>query len=495
MEMWAEIRRRVLTGAISKRQACQEYKIHWATLKKILGNSEPPAFRKPPKRPGKIDSFRPIIEQILKDDRTAPRKQTHTAHRIWKRLRTEHGYTGGYTSVKNLLRVIEIENKEVFLPLIHPPGEAQVDYGFADIEVNGVLTKIALFVMSLPHSDAVYVRAYPRECAETFADGHVQAFQFYGGVPKRIAYDNTKTAVAEILQRRERRLSQEFARLKSHYVFDAHFCLVRRPNEKGHVERLLDYARSNFLVPVPKVSSLAELNAKLEEECRRDLDRPVRGKSGTAKELLVEDQQGFLPCPTRHFETRRIKPVHANGMSTIQFETNSYSVPSKFARRKLTVVATIDEVRIIHEDKLIARHPRCWDREKPIHDPIHYLAVLDRKPGGLDFAQPLEKWGLPDCFALLRKRLEADNPDQGTRHYIKVLRLLERFSIEQTADAISYAVDIDVIDPDSIRSILEARLQAPVKLFPLDGRPHLAGVHVPPTDVSAYRDLLPGGVS
>jgi transposase len=496
MEQWAEIRRRVLTNEISKREACRQYDIHWLTLQKILAHEEPPGYRRvqPARRP-KIDPVLPLIQAILDADTTAPKKQRHTAHRIWQRLRDEHGFTGGYTIVKDAVRELKAGRQEVFLPLSHPPGEAQVDFGFADVVVRGATTQVAVFVLSLPYSDAVYCQAFPRECTEVFLEGHARAFAFLGGVPRRIAYDNTKTAVAKITGSRERQVTREFQRLQSHYLFAPHFCLVRRPNEKGHVERLLDYARSNFLVPVPAVDALEELNVRLAERCRRDLDRPVRGKAGTAATLLAEDRAGFLPLPPRPFEARRVTSAAADGQSLIRFETNSYSVPTRYAHRRLTVVATVDEVRVVHEDRVVARHVRCWGREQYLFDPVHYLALLERKPGGLDYARPLEHWDLPDCFGLLRRRLEAADPSgRGTRAFIRVLRLLETFPLAQVADAIGYALGIDVIDPDSIRLVLEHRADRPVELFALDGRPHLRSVRVAPTDVSAYRVLL-GGVN
>jgi hypothetical protein len=278
-------------------------------------------------------------------------------------------------------------------------------------------------------------------------------------------------------------------RLKSYYLFASHFCLVRRPNEKGHVERLVEYARSNFLVPVPTVDSLAPLNAELTARCQRDQERSVRGKPGTVATLLGEDRAAMLPLPARPFEARRVDDVSVDSLSLARFDTNSYSVPTTYAHRPVKVVASVSEVRIVYEDRLIARHPRCWGREQSVFDPIHYLALLERKPGGFDFARPLEKWNLPECYGILRRRLEADER-HGTRAFIRVLRLLETHSLAPLTDAVEYALDIGIEDPDSIRSVLEHRADRPTALFRLDGRPHLAGVRVPPTDVSAYASLL-----
>jgi transposase len=497
MDLWIEIRRKVLTEGMSKRQACEQYHIHWRTLQKILSHDEPPGYRrsKPPRRPT-IEPFLPTIQAILDADKSAPKKQRHTAWRIWQRLREEHQFLGCYTTIKDAVRALKVSRQEVFLPLSHPPGEAQVDFGFAEVVVGGVPTSVALFVLSLPYADAVYCQVFPRECTEVFLEGHKRAFAFFGGVPRRIAYDNTKTAVAQITGSRQRQVTREFQRLQSHYLFTAHFCLVRRPNEKGHVERLLDYARSNFLVPVPQVASLAELNVQLEERCRRDLDRSVRGKTGTVATLLLDEQAAFLPLPSKSFEARRVTQAAADSLSLVHFDTNAYSVPTAYAYRQLTVVATVDEVRLIYEDRLVTRHMRCWEREQFRFEPVHYLALLERKPGGFDYARPLEQWQLPACFALLRRRLEAAaTHGQGTRSFIRVLRLLERFTLAQLTDAVDYALDVDVIDPDSIRLIVEYRAERPVELFMLDGRPQLQIVHVQATDVAAYQVLLGQGGS
>lgn len=491
MEMWTEVRRRVLTGELSKRAACREYGLGWRTLEKILGHHEPPGYRqKQPRKKRKLEPFLPIIHQILEDDPQQPRKQRHTGRRIFERLRDEYGYTGGITIVQDAVRSWKQTHREVFLPLSHPPGEAQVDFGEATIRLSGEETKVALFVLTLPYSGAIFIQAFPRECTETFQEGHRRAFEHFGGVPMRISYDNSAIAVIEVRSGRERKLTREFLRLQSHYLFKEHFCLVRRANEKGHVERLLGFARRSFLVPVPDVNSLTELNERLLAACEVDLSKHTRGKPACKQKLLVEDQAAFLSLPKQSFEPRRLTSAAVSSESLVRFDTNDYSVPVRFAHRRLMVVATVDEVRLVFEDRLVARHVRCWQRERKFFEPIHYLALLERKPGGFDFARPLEQWELAECFDVLRRRLEADDPRVGTRSYIQVLRLLEKFSLKQLTDAIEYALDIDVIDADSIRTIIEHRSEAPVRLFSLNGRPHLATVHVESTDLTSYQSLL-----
>lgn len=491
MELWKEVRRQVLTNELSQRAACKKYSLGWHTLKKILAHAEPPGYRTSQPRPKrKLEMFLPIIHQILADDRQAPKKQRHTAKRILERLRGEHGYQGGLTVVKDAVRAWKQSHQEVFLPLSHPPGEAQVDFGEATICLAGHQTKVALFVLTLPYSGAIFIQAFPRECTETFLEGHRRAFEYLDGVPRRISYDNSAIAVIEVLKGRERKLTREFLRLQSHYLFQEHFCLVRRANEKGHVERLVGFARRNFLVPVPQVPSLAALNQQLRERCQVDLTERTRGKPAAKSDLLLEDQAAFLPLPKQPFEARRVTDRTADSQSLVRFDNNDYSVPVQYAHRQLLVVATVEEVRLVYEDRLVARHTRCWDRERTFFEPIHYLALLERKPGGIDYARPLENWGLPVCFPLLRRRLEAADAQHGTRSYIRVLRLLEKFSLAQLAAAIEYALDIDVIDAESIRTIVEHRSDQPVELFPLDGRPHLAHVRVETTDVSSYQALL-----
>jgi transposase len=287
MDQWIQIRQRVLREGVSKRQIMRETGMHWETLKKILEHASPPGYQrsKSPKRP-KIDPYLDRIRQIIEQDKLVHKKQRHTAKRIWEVLQ-EQGFAGGYTIVKDAVRQIKRTIKEVYMPLIHRPGEAQVDFGHALVKMAGVLRKICFFAMALPYSDAFFIRAYERECTETFWDGHVRAFEFFGGVARRIRYDNSKIAILKIVGARLRELTQGFLQLASHYLFDYHFCLVGRANEKGVVEGLVRYSRLNFLVPVPEVRDFDELNTLLLQQCREDMQRRVRGQVKTKDKLLL----------------------------------------------------------------------------------------------------------------------------------------------------------------------------------------------------------------
>jgi hypothetical protein len=336
---------------------------------------------------------------------------------------------------------------------------------------------------------------YPRECTETFLDGHRRAFEFFGGVPRRISYDNSKIAVTRVICGRERQLTDAFLKLQSHHLFEHHFCLVGRPNEKGHVENLVGYARRNFLVPVPRVSGIEDLNERLQADCHQDMERMLRGKTATKAQLLIGDQGQFLPLPREAFEARRVQTATANSLSLVRFDRNDYSVPTDYAYHPLTVLGSIEQVRILFIDDVVATHKRCWERQMVTFDPIHYLALLERKPGALDVARPLEDWQLPECFGILRRRLENELESKGTREFIRVLRLLESTTVRELANAVEHALSIGAIHHDAIRLILEHRREQPVRMFSLDGRLHLAAVRVQPPDLHAYRGLLVGGAA
>jgi len=210
----------------------------------------------------KIGPYLERIAQIIESDKELPKKQRHTVVRIYQRIK-EMGYEGKYTQVKEAVREIKRVKREVYMPLVHRPGEAQVDFGYALVKVAGQLRKVAFFVMVLPYADAFFVMAFERECTESYWEGHVRAFEFFGGVPSRISYDNTRVLVAKIVGAHERKLTDGFLKLQSHYLFREHFCRVRRPNEKGVVEGVVNFTRLNFFVPVPEVQDLDELNERL----------------------------------------------------------------------------------------------------------------------------------------------------------------------------------------------------------------------------------------
>jgi transposase len=496
MEWWTKIRLEVLRGETSKRAILRRENIHWETLKKILQYPEPPGYRsKKPRHKPKLGPYLERIVQIIEDDKAVSKKQRHTSKRIYERLKAE-GYQGGSTQVKEAVREIKRVNQEVFMPLVHRPGEAQVDFGFAVAKVAGVLRKIAFFVMVLPHSDAFFVMAFERECTETYWEGHARAFEFFGGVPNRISYDNSKVLVSQVLGSCERKFTDGFLKLQSHYLFREHFCRVRRANEKGVVEGVVKYARLNFLVPVPQASDLEELNLKLVQACREDLKRRLRGKSATKDQLLAEDRQAFLPHPAGEFDACRKVPTRATSLSLARFDRNDYSVPVAYAHHEILVKGYVDRVRLVHKGRVVAEHRRSWGKEEVFFNYLHYLPLLERKPGAIDHARPMADLNLPDCFNVLRRRLENEQQKQadGTREFIRVLRLLEDYPMSRLEGAVEKALAMRVHSRDAIAQFLSPRpLQR--SSFLLDGQRHLRRVQVDRPNLTAYRMLLSGEVS
>jgi len=474
MQQWTDIRRRVLAEGVSKRQILRETGMHWTTLEKILSYSLPPGYRIQKLRlKPKLGPYVDDIRQILILDKQMPKKQRHTAKRILERLQ-EKGYTGGYSVVKEAVAELKRTNKEVFMPLVHRPGEGQVDYFHALVKMAGHLKKVAIFLIALPHSDAFFMMCTPRECTESFWEGHVRAFAFFGGVPARISYDNSRVAVSEIIGVHRRKLTDGFLELASHHLFEYHFCTIRRPNEKGVVEGTGKYARRNFMVPVPEVADYDELNAYLLDRCNSDLLRRPRSQSRTKLELLEDDRAAFLPIPPGPFDACRKTVARASSLSVVRFRSNNYSVP----------------VEICHRNEQIASHRRLWGKGETVYEPRHYLPLLKSKPGALDHGLPLKDLHLPECFAILRRRLENEHGRQGTKDFIAVLRLLEKHTVKRVATAIDKALSAGVTAPDVIGMYLYPDLETEPGTFILDNRPQLKAVTVAQPRINTYGDLL-----
>lgn len=492
MEQWAEIRRRVLTEGVSKRQILRETGMHWTTLEKILGHSSPPGYRASTPRPKpKLAAHLDWIGEVIQSDKALPKKQRHTARRIFDRLRAERGFEGGYTIVKEAVRNLKRVTQEVFMPLRHIPGEAQVDYFFALVNMDGVLRKAAFFCMALPYSDMFFIIGFPRECTESFWEGHNRAFRFFGGVPSRITYDNSRIAVRMITGCHERVLTDGFLQLASHYLFQYHFCTVRRANEKGVVEGICKYGRSNFLVPVPQMKDFDDLNAFLLERCWREGSRRLRGKGACKADLLKEE--AFLPLPEVAFDACRKESTRANSLSLVRFDDNDYSVPVRYAHHELIVKGYVDRVVIcLRCGTEVARHTRLWGKEAVSYDPVHYLSLLERKPGALDYAAPLFGFEIPTCFDRLRRKLEGQKGHAGTKDYIQVLCLIESFCMKRVRSAVEKALGLPYPSPEIVRLYCLPEESPEQTVFCLDGRERLSGVTVAPPELAGYSTLLSG---
>jgi len=495
MDWWTKIRLEVLREERSKREILRRERIHWETLKKILEYSEPPGYRlREPRPKPKISPYLERIAQIIEQDKSLPKKQRHTAKRIYERIRGM-GYGGKYTQVKEAVRELLRVKQEVFMPLIHRPGEGQADFGHALAKIAGVLRRVVFFVMVLPCSDAFFIMAFERECTESYWEGHIKAFECFGGVPTRISYDNSKVLVSKIIGPRDRKLTDGFLQLQSHYLFREHFCRVRRANEKGVVEGVVKFARLNFFVPVPQVRDLKELNRHLAERCREDLKRRLRGKAGTKGERLKEDQAAFLPLPPAPFDACRKQPTQANSLFLVRFDDNDYSVPVSYAHHDILVKGYVERVVLCHRDRVVAEHRRSWGKEGIFFDYHHYLPLLERKPGSLDHARPLVDLNLPECFDTLRRRLqgEEEREGEGLREFIRVLRLLEDYPMARLREAVEKALLIHAHSRDAVLQYLVPHFSWRNTTFLLDGCKHLRLIKVSKPDLSAYRNLLSQG--
>jgi transposase len=491
VELYEKVRRAVLVGGMSRRDAAAMFNIHRNTVSKILTFPEPPGYRRRAIRTSaKVGPFSAVIDAILTDDAKVHSKQRHTTKRIFERLRVEHGYTGGLTVLSDYVRSQRLRSREVFVPLSHKPGHAQADFGEADAIIAGKRVRFHYFCMDLPHSDACFVKAYPAEVAEAFCDGHVAEFAFFGGVPLSILYDNTKLAVAQILGDGQRTRSRMFSGLQSHYLFADRFGRPGKGNDKGKVEGLVGYSRRNFMVPVPVAESFEALNAMLLDKCMKRRQAVLRGKGASIEERMKADAALFMALPDHAFDPCHIQPGRASSLSLVRYKTNDYSVPTAFAHREVIVKAYVTHVDVHCGGEHIARHPRCWSREDFVYDPLHYLALIEQKAGSLDQAAPLDKWLLSPPVHRMRALMEARGGKNGRREFIQVLRLCETFDQSLVESAVAHALEIGAISFDAVKMIVLAKLEHRPPRLDLSLYPYLPRTQVRSTDARAYLDLL-----
>jgi transposase len=493
VETYAAVRQFVFVEGKSRREAARVFGLHRDTISKICRFSAPPGYvrNKPPGKP-KLGPLIPVIDAILAADMTAPPKQRHTAKRIFERLQAEHGFTGGYTVVKDYVRSAKLRAKETFVPLAHPPGHAQVDFGEAIAVIGGVRQKIHVFFMDVPHSDASFMKAYPAETTEAFLDGHVSAFAFFGGVPLSILYDNTKLAVARICGDGKRERTRAFSELISHYLFRDRFGRPGKGNDKGKVENLVKNGRRRFLTPVPVADSFEALNAKLEADCLADLDRKVSGHQEAIGARLEADLGVFRPLPSGAFEACEKRAGRVSSTSLVRYRGSDYSAPTTYGHRDVIVKGFVDQVIITCDGQEIARHKRSYERGSFICDPLHYLALIEQKPNALDQARPLQGWILPDQFEHLRRLMEARMGNRGKREFIQVLRLMEVFEQEQVAAAVTQAIRLGAPGFDAVKQLILCRIERRPPRLDLGAYPYLPKANVGTTRAADYATLLQG---
>ena len=438
-----------------------------------------------------LEGYLKIIGGWLEGDKDQPRKQRHTSRRIYNRLVNECGYKGSEEAVRRYVRLAKpelgLDGSEVFVVTDPECGrEAEVDWGRAGAVIRGVKTPLYYFCMRSRFSGKPFIRAYTCEKQQAFFDGHIHAFAFFGGVFSTLVYDNLKSAVAKILSGRGRIEQESFQRFRAYYTFDARFCNAGCGHEKGGMEGLVGYARRNFLVPVPVVDSLEELNEKLLEDCIRYGDHRIAGREDTVRVLFEREKEQLLTLPAVPFNNVRLLEGKVDHYGTIMADKNHYSVPSRYRRMKVRGELSIDHVDLFYDGKRISHHERAFGNNKWLLDPDHYLDILQRKPGAFDTARVIRQWRPrwpEDLERLLSRFKENQGETKGIKDFISVLILYRQHDPQEVQAAVSLVLERGLSHSAGVKQLLIQT--APEESFdPLEGWPE-----TPAHDVSVYRQL------
>jgi len=485
------IRRLYFIEGWSMRRIARERRHSRHTVRRVLEDPGPPVYRRQSPRPRPVlGRFLGIIDRWLEEDRQRPPKQRHTARRIHARLTSEFGFQGGESSVRQYVRE-QRPRPEVMIPLEHDPGEAQADWGEAHVYLDGRQTRVQLFCFRLCYSQRPFVMAFLRQSQEAFFGGHVAAFEDLGGVPRRITYDNLTLAVKRVLTGSRREEQRGFVAFRSHYLFESNFCRPREAHEKGLVENLVGYVRRNYLVPLPRVASLEELNALLRERCRGGLGRRLQSRNQTVAEAWEEERRHLLPLPAWPWPCCVTRPAKVTLSCLVSFDSNRYSVPAAYAGRNVMVHAYVDRVEIAAVERVVASHHRCYERGQDVLDPYHYVPALLRKPRAFHQARAVRRYPWPRSFREALAFLEERHPDgRGVKEFLRILALKEQVGERRLSEALELALRYRCVGADAVRHLLhqmETTWQPPL---PLDAVPQELNLKVPVRDLSQYNLLL-----
>ena len=453
-----EIIRRKVQNGMTQREVSRTLGHSRNTVAKAIKHAIPPGYRLSQPRPKNVmSSFTHIIDAWLESDRKVRRKQRMQATKMYQRLCDEYHFKGCYSTVQRYIKEATGRQQEVFMPLAFELGEeAQVDWHEAVIYENGVEKRVYVFCMKLCCSKAPFVCAYNTMTIECFLDGHVRAFDYFGGIPKRLAYDNLKTAVIKVLKKGKRLLNRRFKELVSWYLFDTRFCNVARGNEKGDVENLAKRSERQFFSPIPKVAGMDELNEILLSQCVKELDRkgPAPHTHKTMGELLEEEKPHFHKLPEEQFEACRRISTFIDKQLLVRVDTNRYSVPTEYAYQSCQIKVFVDRVELFCKNEQVASHPRCFDKDQYILDPMHYIKLLERKPGSLDNGRPFkgQPWG--EAFTFMRRELEYRHDGEGTKKFINILLLFTTYPQSEVKQAVSVCVKGRAFSDEAVESYL-----------------------------------------
>ena len=442
VEKYARIRQLHRDG-LTVRQIAEQLGHSSKTILKALEHSEPPPRRPRSSPPPVFGPVQEVVDGILAADETAPRKQRHTAMQIYRRLVAEHGYAGSYDPIRRYLKSRRLDRRATFIPLDHRPGvRAEADFGHIYVDFPDGRKQVPVLMVTWSYSNAPFAIALPTERTEAILHGLVEAFAFFGGVPRELWWDNPTTVAIHVFRGRERTLHPRYAALASHYTFAPKFCLPATPTEKPRVEGRVKDLERMWATPVPQAKDLAELNAHLRQCCVTARGRTCGDNVMSVEERFAQDLAASLAVPPRAFDPCISQAVLVDKYQTARFDNNRYSVPRRWAFRQVIVKGYVDRVAIVADGKEVASHRRSYGDREQVLDPLHFLSVLEQKPAALDHAPVYRDWQLPAAFPRLRQSLEAKHGLRtGPRHYIRVLQLLARHPVDRVVRAIVLAGD------------------------------------------------------
>jgi len=441
-----------------------------------------------------------VIDEWLLADLKAPRKQRHTAVRVWRRLVSEYGAqvsqrtVSGYVAKRK--KELGIGRQEVYVPQAHEYGaEGEVDFGDFHAELAGELTKFALFEMRLSASGKSFHAAFTTTGQEAFIEGHVLAFEEFGGVPHRIRYDNLRPAVTKVLTGRDRIENEKLVLLRSHYGFDTFFCRpgIEGAHEKGGVEGGIGRFRRNHLVPVPKVESLADLNELIRAADATDDTRVVTGRSQTVSAAFAKEKERLQLLPVERFDSSLLLNPRVDSKSRVCVRQSYYSVPARYVGKRVAVRLGATTVEILDGAKVIATHERAITRYSEVLELDHYLDVLERKPGALPGATALAQAKAVGSFTASHQHywdaLRQSHGDQeGTKAFIQVLLAHRQTDRDSLIQAMERAVASGALDPQAV--IIDARRVKEVELAPIIPFKTLTRYDRPLPTLTHYDELL-----
>jgi transposase len=501
VELFEQIRREYEFGIGTIQGVARKFGVHRRLVREAVQSAVPRQKVPPERRRPRVEPVAAFIDAILEADRQAPRKQRHTAHRIYERLRQERAeHPIAESTVRQYVRERKaawgLLRRETFVPQSYPWGsEAQVDWYEAYADLGDERVKLQVFALRSMASGAAFHRAYRHATQQAFLEAHEQAFAYFGGVFRRLRYDNLTAAVKRILRGFRREETVRFVAFRSHWRFAAEFCTPAEAHEKGGVESEVGRFRRAHWVPVPRARDLAALNAQLLAACQADEQRTVAGREQPVGTALLIEREHLLPLATEAFELTEVSFPQVNSLGCVKVKTNAYSVPLK-AGTPVQVHLQAAHVEIWHAGRCVARHERCYGRYQEILDLEHYLDILAHKPGALAGSKPLEQWRQlgrwPASYDAFWEGLSArQGRATGTKAMIELLQLGRQHGSDRLRAAVDTALTLGCWDPAAIRHLLAT----PTLTHPAP--PALAGSALeqfdrPLPSVDAYDELLVG---